>query len=42
MVIENPPNTRASRIRRPRNLWPLVVAVMALIGAIGGRLLASH
>jgi hypothetical protein len=42
MVIEHTPSTRASRTRRPRNIWPLIVAVMALIGAIGGRLITQH
>jgi hypothetical protein len=42
MVIEHTPRTRASRVRRPRNPWPIIVAVMILIGAIGGTLLARR
>jgi hypothetical protein len=42
MVIEHPPTTRASRIRHPRNFWPLITAIMAVIGAIGGTLIAQH
>ena len=42
MVIEHLPDTRASRARRPRNPWPIVITLMAVIGAIGGRLIAQH
>jgi hypothetical protein len=42
MVIEHPPTTRASRARRNRFAWPIVVALMILAGAAGGVLLAAH
>jgi hypothetical protein len=42
MVIERLPRTRASRTRRPRNLWPVMIAIMALIGTLGVRLIAQH
>ena len=42
MAIEHLPDTRASRARRPRNPWPMIAVAMAIIGAIGGTLLAGH
>lgn len=42
MVLENLPSTRASRSRRQRALWPAVTILMALIGAFGGVMLATH
>jgi hypothetical protein len=42
MLIDQLSNTRASQIRRQRNPWPLITAIMAVIGAIGGALLAQH
>jgi hypothetical protein len=42
MVLEHTPSTRASRSRRQRALWPIIIAVMALIGVVGGTLLARH
>ena len=42
MVIEHLPRTRASPARRPRNPWPFIVALMAIIGAVGATLIARH
>jgi hypothetical protein len=42
MVIEHTPTTRASRARRQRNPWPLIIALMTVIGAVGGKLIAQH
>ena len=42
MVIEHLPRTRASHARRPRNRWPFIVAMMAMIGAVGGALIARR
>jgi hypothetical protein len=42
MAIEHLPRTRASRARRPRNPWPIIVTIMVIIGAVGGTLIARH
>lgn len=42
MVLENLPSTRASRSRRPRALWPAIIAVIALAGTVGGVMLAAR
>lgn len=42
MVLEHLPSTRASRSRRHRAMWPIIIVVMALIGAVGGTLVAQH
>lgn len=42
MVLENLPSTRASRSRRQRAFWPVITVLMALFGAVGGVMLATH
>jgi L-rhamnose mutarotase len=42
MVLENLPSTRASRSRRHRAVWPRIIAVITLAGAVGGLLLAAR
>jgi hypothetical protein len=42
MVLENLPSTRASRSRRPRVVWPALIAVIALAGAVGGVMFTSR
>jgi hypothetical protein len=42
MAIEHLSRTRASRSRRPRNPWPIIIAIMTVIGAVGGTLIARH
>lgn len=42
MVFEHRPDAPASRSWRRRAMWPLIPVLMAIIGAIGGLLLASH
>jgi hypothetical protein len=42
MVLEHTPSTRASRSRRQRALWPIIVAIMIVVGATGGVLMAAH
>lgn len=42
MVFEHLSDARASRDRPPRNVWPFIIAVMAVIGAISGWLIAQH
>jgi hypothetical protein len=45
MLVERLPQTRASRVRRQRTFWPVILAAlaliggMAIIGAIAGMLL---
>ena len=42
MAIEHLSKTRASRSRRPRNPWAIIVTIMVIIGAVGGMFLARH
>lgn len=42
MVYEDRPTSPASRSRRRRAMWPVIISVIALVGAIGGILLATR
>ena len=42
MVIEHLSSTRASRARRPRNTWPVIITIMVIIGAVGGRIIVQR
>ena len=42
MVFQHTPNDDTSRSWRRRAMWPLITVVMAVIGAIGGWLLATR
>jgi hypothetical protein len=39
MVVEL--KTRVSRARQSRAMWPIIIAAMIVIGAIGGTLIAT-
>lgn len=42
MVLENLPSTRASRSRRPRTIWPAIIAAITLAGMVGGVMFAAR
>ena len=42
MILDNLPSTRASRSRRPRAIWPAIIAVIAFAGAVGGVMIAAR
>lgn len=42
MVIEHLPTSRASRARRPRNAWPIIISIMVIVAVVAGKLMAQH